>query len=258
MSARIIAISVMCLSIVGLVFAALPQVGYALNIDSQVFATLVAGVATIVGMTAFILWFVEVGPSWDRSLPPRRSREAGTANGATATPEPASASAVARTQLTEAVASAGRRGTLNMAAGIILSVGGSGVLVWLAFDATSSIVPASIPEALNHLVPRVSIAVFLQVLAYFFLRMYGQSIAQISEFQKALTRVEMRFAAYDLAGPEAFPNLQKDILTLIAQYGPDPLAQERASAQSDSAESLSSSAEAVASVIAATVKKLTQ
>ena len=58
---------------------------------------------------------------------------------------------------------------------------------------------ASIPDLLSHFIPRISIAVFIEVFSFFFLKLYKASLQEIKYFQNELTNIEMRGVALETA-----------------------------------------------------------
>jgi len=101
-------------------------------------------------------------------------------------------------RLSEEVDALGRRNNINLALGVITTLAAVGILgymVWgnRAFSVTDT------TALLSYYVPRLSLAVFIQVFAYFFLRLYRSGLDEIKYFQNELTNVEMKLVALEAA-----------------------------------------------------------
>ena len=98
-----------------------------------------------------------------------------------------------------------RRGNLNLAFGIPIAVIG---ILFLSYSVIN-MQPLNI-ESLNengialaafthNFVPRLSLVIVVEVFAYFFLRLYTNSLAEIKYFQNEITNVEAKFFALQVA-----------------------------------------------------------
>ena len=86
-----------------------------------------------------------------------------------------------------------RRGTVNLLLGIsnaILGIGLFGFLVWTMKPSEG--VPWIFVE---NFLPRLSVAIFIEVFAYFFLRLYSTSLLETKYFQNEITNIEAKFLA---------------------------------------------------------------
>ncbi|HEY5884988.1 MAG TPA: hypothetical protein VIT88_09900 [Pyrinomonadaceae bacterium] len=90
-----------------------------------------------------------------------------------------------------------RRGNLNLVIGTLTTVAAVGLLAYLVLGAAINY--NNIPDLLSHFIPRVSIAVFIEVFSFFFLKLYKSSLQEIKYFQNELTNVEMRGIALETA-----------------------------------------------------------
>jgi hypothetical protein len=95
------------------------------------------------------------------------------------------------------VAALTRRGNLNLVIGTLTTVAAVGLLAYLVLGATISY--TSVPDLLAHFIPRISIAVFIEVFSFFFLKLYKASLHDIKYFQNELTNIEMRGVALETA-----------------------------------------------------------
>lgn len=103
-----------------------------------------------------------------------------------------------RERLGNEVDALGTRANLNLVIGIIISVIGAillGVAVYTS-DHTSKD-PALIAA---FYLPRISLVLFIEVFAYFFLKLYKSNLSEIKYFQNELTNIESKFAALSVTG----------------------------------------------------------
>ncbi|MBF0563963.1 MAG: hypothetical protein HQK89_01840 [Nitrospirae bacterium] len=100
-----------------------------------------------------------------------------------------------RRRLREEVQDLKQRGTLNLIIGILTTIAGLLVLGLTVFNTPAT---HSASELLAYFVPRVSLVVLIEVFAYFFLRLYKQSIGEIKYFQNEITNIEAKQIAMQL------------------------------------------------------------
>ena len=86
-----------------------------------------------------------------------------------------------------------RRGTLNLLLGMVMAV--VGMLLLGYFIIAQSLNQPSPGLSLDYFVPRMSLVVFTEVFAYFFLRLYSNTLVEIKYFQNEITNIEARFLA---------------------------------------------------------------
>lgn len=89
-----------------------------------------------------------------------------------------------------------RRGNLNLILGILTTLAGLSVLGYAVFYSPLTQSPE---ELLAYFFPRVALVILIEVFAYFFLRLYKQSLAEIKYFQNEMTNVESRQLALHVA-----------------------------------------------------------
>lgn len=100
-------------------------------------------------------------------------------------------------RLKEELEAVNRRGSTNLSIGIFTTLSGLGVLGATVFDKyTGGSEPQDI---LLHYLPRISLVLFIEVFAYFFLKLYKASLAEVRYFQNELTNIESRFTALIVA-----------------------------------------------------------
>lgn len=101
-----------------------------------------------------------------------------------------------RRRLGQEVQDLAKRGNLNLILGILTTVFGLGILGYAVFTPPLT---ESVTELLSYFIPRVSLVLLIEVFAYFFLRLYKQSLSEIKYFQNELTNIEARNLALQVA-----------------------------------------------------------
>jgi hypothetical protein len=105
-----------------------------------------------------------------------------------------------RARLAQEIASLQRRGNLNLVLGILISFLGLSVLgYYLLIDKaqTNGVPPpAEDPIAfLIHYIPRLTFVLLIELFAYFFLKLYKNSLSEIKYFQNEPTNIEAKHIA---------------------------------------------------------------
>lgn len=85
------------------------------------------------------------------------------------------------------------KGTLNLILGAFLALLGLGYLYYLQID--KPIISSNLLFAYNKVFSRYSVVILIEILAFFFLRLYKSSYAESKYFQNELTTVELKFAS---------------------------------------------------------------
>jgi len=142
-------------------------------------------------------------------------------------------------RLTREIAALSRRGNLNLVLGIMTTVVGLGILGYYVFyDQASGQNPWLFT---SHFLPRLTLVIFIEIFAYFFLRLYKSSLIEIKYFQNEMTNLESRFIALVIAlEVSEAPTLDSVIIELgkternhVLQKGQTTLRLERAKADKD-------------------------
>lgn len=102
-----------------------------------------------------------------------------------------------------------KRGNLNLILGILTTLAGLSVLGYSVFYAP---ITQSPNEILAYFVPRVSLVILIEVFAYFFLRLYKQSLSEIKYFQNEITNIESRQLAIQFAARHSESDLRLKIV----------------------------------------------
>jgi hypothetical protein len=108
----------------------------------------------------------------------------------------------------------GRRGNLNLIIGSLTTVTGLALLGYLVFS--SSVATPDIQSLLAHYIPRLTLDIFVEVFAYFFLRLYRNSLDEIKYFQNELTNAELKFSALETALLNRDPESLRQVISALA------------------------------------------
>lgn len=90
-----------------------------------------------------------------------------------------------------------RRGNLNLVIGVVTTGFAVGLLVYMVLDASSSF--ETWTALLSHYIPRITTVAFIEVFAFFFLRLYRNSLAEIKYYQNELTTLASQHIAFEAA-----------------------------------------------------------
>jgi hypothetical protein len=107
--------------------------------------------------------------------------------------------AATQQRLQQEVSSLARRNQLNLIVGSATTFMAVAILVWLAGVAPSYGALIDAPHIIVAFLPRLALALSIEVFSFFFLRLYRAGLAEIKFFQNELTNAEARFAALDAA-----------------------------------------------------------
>lgn len=119
-----------------------------------------------------------------------------------------------RSRLSQELAALGRRGNLNLALGMMTTVTG---LMFLGVFVLGSAPSLQEPwQFVTYFVPRLTLVIFIEVFAYFFLRLYKASLSEIKYFQNELTNLEAKFVALFVAVNLGDTNIINEVLSKFA------------------------------------------
>lgn len=102
-------------------------------------------------------------------------------------------------RLRKELASLERRGNVNLVLGGAATLVGLGLLGYFVVGANVDM--RSVPSLLAHYLPRITLVLFIQVFAYFFLKLYKASLLDIKYYQNELTSHESRVLAVAPTSP---------------------------------------------------------
>jgi hypothetical protein len=118
----------------------------------------------------------------------------------------------------------GLRSNLNLVIGMVVTSIGV-YLLWdmvSALGATTILTQAGILDSVFYknmilrFVPRISLVLFIEIFAYFFLRLYKEGLSEIKYFQNELTNVDLKFVALVASN---ILTLNDAMIDVIKEYG---------------------------------------
>lgn len=121
----------------------------------------------------------------------------------------------AKQRLTTEIESLSRRGNLNLVIGSMTTVLAAIVLAFVVLSHKPS--NGDLTALLWHYVPRLSVVVFIEVFAFFFLRLYRTSLNEIKYFQNELTNLDSKFVALDASVALGDPKSTTFIIDQLAK-----------------------------------------
>jgi hypothetical protein len=113
------------------------------------------------------------------------------------------------------MAALGRRANVNLGVGGGIALFGLGFLAFVVLRAEPAAAGAS-AFAQGYL-PRLSLVVAIEFLAYFFLSLYRSNLAEIKYFQNELTNVEARMLALRVALDQKSDELTREVVSQLAR-----------------------------------------
>lgn len=113
-----------------------------------------------------------------------------------------------RARLSREIAALAKRGNVNLVLGMATTTLGIFVLWWSVWTSSAE----SWAQFVGQFVPRLSLAFVIELFAYFFLRLYRQSLGEIKYFQNELTNIEARWIASVLAAESSTPATMSKVI----------------------------------------------
>ncbi|NKL63314.1 hypothetical protein [Rhizobium leguminosarum] len=108
--------------------------------------------------------------------------------------------AASQRRLANEVESLGRRANVNLSIGFLVSLVGMIALAVFIWTATSELDgDVDVMQVVVRFLTKLSLVIFMQVFAYFFLRLYRYSLFEIKYFQNELTNIEQKYIALNVA-----------------------------------------------------------
>jgi hypothetical protein len=109
----------------------------------------------------------------------------------------------------------GRRGNLNLILGIITTIGG---LIVLYIYVDKIVIDPDDPMLVAaYFLPRLTLVIFIEVFAYFFLRLYKANLSEIKYFQNEITNVETKFLSLKASWFKENENSMSDVLKSLSE-----------------------------------------
>jgi hypothetical protein len=112
------------------------------------------------------------------------------------------------------------RGNLNLSIGIVTTISG---LLFLGYFVLNRNIKIDDPLLYtSYIVPRLSFVVFIEIFAYFFLKLYKSSLSEIKYFQNEMTNVESKYISFLVASrlkdEKIFTEIIKDLVMTERNY----------------------------------------
>lgn len=107
-----------------------------------------------------------------------------------------------------------KRGNLNLTLGMLTTIVG---LFILGYSVFYSPITLSIQELLAYFLPRISLVVLVEIFAYFFLRLYKQSLSEIKYFQNEITNIESRQLALHITMRDDDASLRSKVVEELSK-----------------------------------------
>lgn len=107
-------------------------------------------------------------------------------------------------RLRSETASLGRRAALNLTIGAVTTLIAASVLFYLVVAQEREF--DSVPLMLNYYIPRLSLVVFIEVFAFFFLRLYRATLTEIRVCQRETTDLALNISAIETAWASEEPS----------------------------------------------------
>jgi len=113
-------------------------------------------------------------------------------------------------RLREELYSLGKRSNLNLALGVVTTITGLSILGVFVLSKTTEM--KEVIDFIKHFVPRISLVIFIEIFAYFFLRLYKDTLSETKYFQNEITNIEAKYLAARMA---LYSNSDENITCVI-------------------------------------------
>lgn len=118
-------------------------------------------------------------------------------------------------RLRQELFSLSKRSNLNLSIGIVTTL--TGLFLLGMFVLQDPLKPADVTSFVIGFVPRISLVVLIEVFAYFFLRLYKATLAEIKYFQNEVTSMEAKFLALTVATGSGTPEHLSKVIDHLSQ-----------------------------------------
>ena len=107
-----------------------------------------------------------------------------------------------------------RRGTVNLSLGITTAIAGMAVLGYFLVTMPKA---TEVLDLAGNFSARISLVILIEVFAYFFLRLYSNSLVEIKYFQNEITNMEFKFLALRAAADAGNEKFMGGIIRRFSQ-----------------------------------------
>jgi hypothetical protein len=109
-----------------------------------------------------------------------------------------------------------RRANLNLVLGITITIIGL-IILWYYVVYTGHVTDNKNIESMEYFIPRFSLVILIEVFAYFFLRLYKNSLSEIKYFQNELTNIESKLLSVVMVLSNANDVVRNKFILLVAK-----------------------------------------
>lgn len=108
-----------------------------------------------------------------------------------------------------------RRARANLLIGMVMTFFALGVLLYIVFGAKEEL--TDMTALLSYFVPRVTTVIFIEVFAFFFLRLYRSNLAETKHYLNELTRIDTIQIALGAAGMMEESNTRSAVIENLSR-----------------------------------------
>lgn len=119
-----------------------------------------------------------------------------------------------------AIEDLGRKSNTNLLIGIATTIGAAIGLGYTAFETKPGF--ADVNQLLAYYIPRVTTVIFIEIFAFFFLKLYRATLQEIKYFQNELTNVELKKVAFEAALIQSPSKPMEEIITQLMKTERNP------------------------------------
>lgn len=126
-------------------------------------------------------------------------------------------------RLLKGIDESNRRSSVNLAIGIVTTVFAAFILAYIAFETKPSF--ENVTSLFAHYLPRLTTIIFVEVFAFFFLRLYKAGLQEIKYFQNELTNLELQAVAIEASLLQKQNDPMQGIIRQLIRTERNPLKQ---------------------------------
>lgn len=90
-----------------------------------------------------------------------------------------------------------RRANLNLVIGVLTTSIAVGLLIYMVLGTETKL--GTLTGLLSYYIPRVTVAIFIEVFSFFFLKMYKSNLSEIKYYQQEITKISTQQIVYESA-----------------------------------------------------------
>lgn len=124
------------------------------------------------------------------------------------------------------LASLRNRGNLNLVIGTMTTAIAIALLTYMVLGSDRTF--QDVTELLSHYVPRVTIVVFIEIFAFFFLKLYRETLGEMRTYQSELTRLNVQRITIEAAWTDEAPNARKSFAETLLRADQSGIGKQKA------------------------------